>query len=95
MVKTRLTTLSAKHRIPLKYCSRDTDRHGNERFYIRLPNKHKYRMLSPYLDDNGSMTKAFIDEYHRFISGEVETNSKAKPTYAVGTISWLVDLPSI
>lgn len=62
-MKIRSMTSSVNRRIPFKYCSRDIDRHGNERIYIRLPNMPKYRMKSAYLDDKGSITQAFTEEY--------------------------------
>lgn len=70
MAKTRLITRSANQHVPFKYCSRDVDRHGNERFYLRLPNMPKYRMTSAYLDEAGSVTQAFTEEYHRVLSGD-------------------------
>lgn len=91
MVKTRLITSSANRRVPFKHCSRDVDRNGNERFYIRIPGEPKYRMKSSYLDEAGNITQAFAEEYHRVFAGDrgekVVPISRLEP----GSVRWLVE----
>lgn len=84
-------TSSVNRRIPFKYCSRDIDRHGNERIYIRLPNMPKYRMKSLYLDDKGSITQAFTEEYHRALSGERSEKTLPPSLLDKGSVRWLVE----
>ena len=91
MEKTRSTTRLANRRVPFKYCTRDVDRHGNERFYVRLPGKPKYRMTSPYLDENGSVTQAFVEEYHRVLTGKVVALVKPSPRIIPGSVRWLIE----
>ncbi len=51
MAKTRLITRRVVNASPSNSAlTRDVDRHGNERFYLRLPGMPKYRMTSVYLD---------------------------------------------
>lgn len=91
MVKTRSTTRSVSRRVPFKYCSIDTDRHGNERFYIRVPGMPKYRMKSPHRDEQGSVTQEFTAEYHRVMSGD--RGKKDEPQISQirpGSVLWLV-----
>jgi integrase len=83
--------LADRRRVPFKYCSLDVDRHGNERLYIRLPGKTKYRMKSRYLDETGSVTKAFTDEYHDVLAGNIKWENEVRPRIEPGTISWLVE----
>ena len=89
MAKTRLIMRSGNRRVPFKYCSRDIDRHGNERFYLRLPGMPKYRMTSAYLDEAGSITQAFTEEYHRVLAGD--RGEKAVPISRLepGSVRWL------
>ena len=45
----------------LKYLMRDTDRHGNERYYVRAPGKRKVRLgYAPF-------TPAFMQQYQRIM----------------------------
>ncbi|MBA8801008.1 hypothetical protein FHW77_004762 [Agrobacterium sp. RC10-4-1] len=95
MAKTRLIMRSGNQRVPFKYCSRDIDRHGNERFYLRLPGMPKYRMTSAYLDEAGSITQAFTEEYHRVLAGD--RGEKAVPISRLepGSVRWLSRLLSV
>ncbi len=93
MPKIRSIARSANRRsVPFKYCSRDVDRHGNERFYIRIPDRPKHRMHALFLDDKGSVTKEFTDEYHRVIAGDIQqTTQRTRPNaLEPGTIGWLL-----
>jgi hypothetical protein len=47
------------------HLSGDTDRHGNRRWYVRLPTKHKYRIKEEY----GS--EAFWQTYRDVLSGKI------------------------
>ncbi len=89
--KTPSTTRLAKPRGPFRYCNRDVDRFGNERYYIRIPGLPKYRMTSPYLDEKGSVTVAFAEEYHRVMAGD--RGDKPLPIQRIepGTVRWLVE----
>lgn len=92
MARTPSITSSVKqHRVPFKYCSRDVDRHGNERFYVRLPGRPKHRMKSPYLDASGRVTAEFSAEYHRVINATAAGPAKSGSTLEVGSIRWLVE----
>ncbi len=93
MPKTRSTIqLARRPGTPFKYCSRDVDRYGNERFYIRIPGMPKYRMLAAYKDDSGSITKEFTEEYHRVIAGDrgAAKNVPLIPRIEPGSVLWLV-----
>ena len=90
-MKIRSITSSDNRRIPFKHCSRDIDRHGNERIYIRLPNVPKYRMKSAYLDDKGSVTQAFTEEYHRVLTGDRGEKSVPLSRLEPGSVRWLVE----
>ena len=90
-MKIRSITSSVKRRIPFKYCSRDVDRHGNERIYIRIPGMPKYRMKSVYLDDKGSVTEAFTEEYHRVLAGNRGEKSVPLSRLEPGSVRWLVE----
>lgn len=89
--KTPSTTRLAKPRGPFRYCNRDVDRFGNERYYIRIPGLPKYRMTSPYLDDNGSVTVAFAEEYHRVMAGDRGDKPLPLQRLQPGTVRWLVE----
>ncbi|WP_428429480.1 site-specific integrase [Pararhizobium sp.] len=91
MEKIRSTTRLASRRVPFKYCTRDVDRHGNERFYIRLPGMPKYRMTSAYLDLSGSITQAFTDEYHRVLAGDRGEKVVAVIQLEPGSVQWLIE----
>ena len=91
MAKTRLITRSGSQRVPFKYCSRDIDRHGNERFYLRLPGMPKYRMMSVYLDEAGSVTQAFTEEYHRVLAGDRGEKTVLISRLEPGSVRWLVE----
>jgi len=86
-----IARLAKRNTVPFKYCSRDIDRHGNERFYVRLPGRQKYRMKSPYLDASGSVTEEFSAEYHRVINATATQPAKSGNTIEVGSIRWLVE----
>lgn len=93
MARTRSTIQSVRRSgVPFRNCSRDVDRHGNERFYIRIPGMPKYRMQAPYLDGSGSITKEFTEEYHRVMSGD-RGDKKPVPLSRIepGTVLWLVE----
>lgn len=89
--KTPSTRRLGRASTPFRYCSRDVDRFGNARYYIRIPGLPKYRMTSPYVDDQGNITAAFAEEYHRVIAGD--RGSKPLPPLRVqeGTVRWLVE----
>ncbi len=89
--RTRSTASSDRpQKPPFKYCCLDTSRHGQHRFYVRVPGLPKYRMRSPYLDENGNITEAFVSEYHRVIAGEIAPPDKKRPnSWPPGTIGWL------
>lgn len=89
--KTPSTTRLAKTRGPFRYCNRDVDRLGNERYYIRIPGMPKYRMKSAYLDENGSITVAFAEEYHRVMAGDRGDKSLPVERLQPGTVRWLVE----
>lgn len=91
MAKTRLITRSGNQRVPFKYCSRDVDRHGNERFYLRLPDMPKYRMTAVYLDEAGSVTQAFTEEYHRVLAGDRGEKTVPISRLEPGSVLWLVE----
>ncbi len=91
MERIRSTTRLASRRLPFKYCTRDVDRHGNERFYIRLPGMPKYRMTSAYLDLSGSITKEFTEEYHRVLSGDRGEKVVAIIRLEPGSVQWLIE----
>jgi len=78
-------------RVLFKYCSRDIDRHGNERFYLRLPGMPKYRMTSAYLDEAGSVTQAFTEEYHRVLAGDRGEKTVPISRLEPGSVRWLVE----
>ena len=90
-MKIRSTISSVNRRLPFKYCSRDVDRHGNERIYIRLPNMPKYRMMSAYLDEKGSVTQAFTEEYHRVLAGDRGEKRVPLSRLEPGSVRWLVE----
>lgn len=90
-MKIRSTISSVNRRVPFRYCSRDVDRHGNERIYIRLPNMPKYRMKSAYLDDKGSVTQAFTEEYHRVLTGDRGEKRVPPSRLEPGSVRWLVE----
>lgn len=91
MAKTRLIMRSGNQRVPFKYCSRDIDRHGNERFYLRLPGLPKYRMTSAYQDEAGSVTPAFTEEYHRVLAGDRGEKTVPISRLEPGSVRWLVE----
>lgn len=91
MAKTRLITRLGSQRVLFKYCSRDIDRHGNERFYLRLPGMPKYRMTSAYLDEAGSVTQAFTEEYHRVLAGDRGEKTVPISRLEPGSVRWLVE----
>lgn len=90
-IKIRSITSSVKRRIPFKYCSRDVDRHGNERIYIRIPSMPKYRMISSYLDENGNVTQAFTEEYHRVLAGDRGEKRVPLSRLEPSSVRWLVE----
>jgi len=52
----------------------------------------KYRMRAAYMDESGSITKEFTDEYHRVMAGD-RGDKKAGPLYPriePGSVLWLV-----
>ncbi len=52
----------------------------------------KYRMRSPYLDENGNVTEAFAVEYHRVMAGNVDRpKDKRADERKPGTIGWLFE----
>lgn len=70
--------------LDLPYTCKDFDRHGNQRWYVRMPGKRKVRLRSP----PGS--EEFADEYWAVRNGE--TSTVAQPTKAKrGTFRWLVE----
>jgi integrase len=85
------TTPLVSRRIPFKYCTRDVDRHGNERFYIRLPGMPKYRMTSAFMDANGSLTREFSEEYHRVLAGDRGEKTPAISRLEPGSVQWLIE----
>ncbi len=91
MEKILSTTRLASRSVPFKYCTRDVDRHGNERFYIRLPGMPKYRMTSVYLDLSGSITQEFTEEYHRVLAGDRGEKVVAIIRLEPGSVQWLIE----
>lgn len=93
MVRTRSTVpLARRSGTPFKHCSRDRDRNGQERFYIRVPGMPKYRMRAAYRDDSGSITEEFTAEYHRVMAGDRGDPEHVPliPRIEPGTVLWLV-----
>lgn len=90
--KTPSTRRLGSTRTPFRYCNRDVDRFGNERYYVRIPGLPKYRMKSPYLDERGSITAAFAEEYHRVMAGERGSKSTSPARVQEGTVRWLVEI---
>ncbi len=92
METTRLMIPSARRsKIPFKYCVRDLDRHGNERIYLRLPNRPKYRMKAPLYDEQGSVTREFVEEYHKALTEDrAQAAPKMRTTLESGSIAWLI-----
>ncbi len=89
--KTPSIRRSGRARTPFRYCNRDVDRFGNERYYIRTPGQPKYRMTSPYLDERGSITAAFAEEYHRVIAGDRGSKPVPLERLQEGTVRWIVE----
>lgn len=70
--------------VDLPYTCKDYDRHGNLRWYVRMPGKRKVRLLSK------PGTEEFAAEYWSIRRGE--TPVALKPAKAKrGTFKWLVD----
>lgn len=57
--------------IPFKYLVSDKDRHGNMRFYVRVPGRKKCRIRA---EPN---TQEFTDEYHSAIDGHIAVGASA------------------
>lgn len=91
MEKILSITRLASRRVPFKYCTRDVDRHGNERFYIRLPGMPKYRMTSAYQDLSGSITQEFTEEYHRVLAGDRGEKVVSIIRLEPGSVQWLIE----
>ena len=89
--KTPSTTRLGRGSTPFRYCNRDVDRFGNERYYVRIPGLSKYRMTAPYLDERGSITVAFAEEYHRVIAGDRGSRPLPPKRVQEGTVLWLVE----
>jgi hypothetical protein len=85
------TRRSGRTSTPFRYCNRDVDRFGNERYYVRIPGLPKYRMTAPYLDERGSITAAFAEEYHRVIAGDRGSRPLPPTRVQEGTVLWLVE----
>lgn len=72
----------------LKYLVEDTDRHGNKRYYVRRPGQSKIRIRERFEDENGEITRAFMDAYWAALDGKPAEPTK---TPRQGTFNWLVD----
>lgn len=89
--KTRSTTSRPKRpKIPFKYCIRDVDCRDNERIYLRIPKRLKYRMQTAPFDENGCVTQAFAEEYHRVLTDATQPKPEL-PEWAPGSVGWLID----
>lgn len=74
----------------LRYLSSDSDRHGNIRYYVRLPGKPKIRIHEIFEDESGCITEEFMAAYHAAIRGKKEAPKKRLPVRE-DTFNWLVD----
>ena len=73
-------------KMKFKYLVKDTDRHGNDRYYYRKPGQRKIRILSEF------DTKEFHEEYLRAVDARQATNQCAETRVvrpARGTMHWL------
>ncbi|GLK68117.1 hypothetical protein GCM10008179_17550 [Hansschlegelia plantiphila] len=57
--------------LDLRYLSRDIDRHGNVRFYVRVPGRNKVRIRAS-LNEDGTASPAFMDAYWKAVRAEEE-----------------------
>jgi integrase len=79
---------------PFKHLQVDKDRHGNKRFYIRLPGRPKVRIREKYKDENGSVTEEFTRAYHAAIREQRQLDAPKEKTSSKSrggaTFEWLV-----
>ena len=71
--------------VKLKYLVRDTDRHGNVRYYVRRPGQRKIRL---WLEPG---TPEFIEEYWRAVNNKTVSPPRASKRVSTekGSIRWL------
>ncbi|MEC9343251.1 MAG: tyrosine-type recombinase/integrase [Pseudomonadota bacterium] len=77
MIKTRL-----------KYCVFDPDRHGNPRYYVRVPGRPKIRIRETFEDHAGNVTEAFMSAYRAALNDAGEAKP-ARPRQ--DSFRWLID----
>ena len=70
--------------IELSRITKDTDRHGNVRLYVRMPGRPKVRLF------HEPGTEAFLEEHRRAISGETPPKVGKHTPATAGTLAWLV-----
>jgi hypothetical protein len=58
-------------RLKLKYLKGDVDRHGNARYYVRLPSKRKVRLRG------APGSEEFLAEYHAALEGHTSRPAQA------------------
>ncbi len=73
--------------VKLRYLVKDTDRRGNDRWYVRVPGRKKYRMKTR-LNDDGTASEPFMAEYHRAIRGVEEPTRPKLQRVAEGSFQY-------
>src|SRR6478672_10506672 len=74
---------SLSMRVPLKYISEDSDRHGNMRCYVRVPGKRKVRIRAL------PGTPEFMEEYQAAIATSAEAPMRQADETKKGSFRYL------
>lgn len=77
-------------KIKLRFLSSDTDRHGNRRYYVWIPDRPKVRILEPLLDEAGAVSEEFMAAYRAAVDGGPKQIERDQ-SRSEGTFNWLVD----
>jgi len=71
----------------LRYLVFDPDRHGNPRYYVRMPGRKKVRIRETFEDKNGCITEEFMAAYFAAVKG---VDQKPRKVATRDTFDWLV-----